>query len=193
MCNETDLNKVEPSKTHFKLKNALIVLLGSKSYKEISVRELSHCAGIGFKTFYRNYSTLDEFAAQCIIDELKRSNDHLIEGTDKDILVKNGVFLFSIVDRNSELFSLLKFGDIVDYITPLLMTWTLSGAKDVIESYTRDKNIHSLIANHIVNSVISLIKWRLENPKAFSLQKMALIYFDLVLKSSKHFLENISI
>lgn len=193
MKNDFDINKVNRNKSHNKLKLAFKKLLVQKSYREITVRELANTAEIGFKTFYRHYSTIDEFAAQCIIDELKRSNDNLIKGLDKNILVENGVYLFSIVDSNSELFSLFKYGDIVQYITPLLMRWTLSGAKNIIDSYTSNKDIHSLIANYIVDSVVSLIKWRLNNPETFTPQEMAVIYFNLVLKSTKNFLDSGSI
>lgn len=53
-------------KTKNALKNALITLLGEKSYSDISVNELCQLAGIRRATFYKHYAGKDEFVYSVI-------------------------------------------------------------------------------------------------------------------------------
>ena len=60
-------NKGNPVSNQSKLwmENALLKLMETENYKEITIQEITDNAGLSRRTFYRNYSSKDEILAGC--------------------------------------------------------------------------------------------------------------------------------
>lgn len=180
-------------RTRKKLKDSFLDELQKREYKDISVREFTKKAGLTFKTFYRHYATMDEFAASLLQEEFMNVNQNLKPGMNKKILIENGELIFDNVNNKPHIYQLLKYGQIESLIIPDLKYWTYIGAKEEIERYTTNSEITDIVVNHIVSSVLSLLKWRVDNPDKLSIKEMAVIFSDLVINSTISFLINISV
>lgn len=175
-------------KTRKKLKVALLTILKDKEFYDISVRELTAVAGIGFKTFYRHYPSVRDFAAKFILDELSRDDRPIGKNISREALIENGISLFKVVDDKSRLFGLLKYGEITQEVVPVLRKWTEISSKDILENFSSESRLKSLVTNHLVYSVIGLITWRTENLDTYSQVEMGEIYYNLIISSTQHFL-----
>lgn len=180
-------------KTKNKLKETLLLMLTNSELSKITVRQLTREAGIGFKTFYRHYSSIYDFATKFILDELNIGNRVIQKDINKETLIKNGIELFILVDNKYNLFQLLKYGEITQEIVPILKKWTAIGSRELLEDFTKDALLQDLIANHIVYSIIGLITWRSDNRESYSTKEMGKIYYDLIIKSNQYFLKNIAV
>ncbi len=172
-------------KTQKLLKTALSGLLKTKGYEDISVNDLTSEAGIGYRTFYRHYLNIDDFIISYIREELSEFQKHMIPGLDNESQVNNGVLLFEHVDQNREIFLLLFESKQADNLIQLLKERAVKASIPIMERFTDDKNLIDLITSHIVSSIISLIKWWIENDGVYTIEYMGRIYSELIINASK--------
>lgn len=188
-----NLTDTRISKTITNLNKAFKSLLDSNEYKDITVRLLTKKAGLSFRTFYRYYENIDEFAIKYLISEFSNVNNNLKQGLDRETLLSNGDYLFTVIDNNPNLYKLLSNGHLLESIKTKLKEWTINGSKHIVKKYTSNLHILDLVSGHIVNSVLYLIKWKIENNEVLTKKQMSSLYTDLIINSTLSFLENISI
>ena len=104
------LNSINPSaiRSQQEIKKALIELMRKYQYKDITVKQIILESELSRKTFYRNYNSKDDV----LISLVKKSLDDyfsIVNNEDVDILNT----IFSFVDKNKELLSLLDKNDML--------------------------------------------------------------------------------
>lgn len=171
--NEQDLRV---QRTRRLLQEAFIELANSQDYHEITIREVTKKAQVGYKTFFRHYKSIEELV-EAIIDKLINKFEQETAMQPKAI-EQNTLLALEITKNNSKLFlSILKS----PLSHRLIQAITAVGYRDS-QQFTLNSDLPSpLVQHHFSVSVVSLVKWWLENGMIYSPEEMGQYIRRLVL------------
>ena len=164
-----------------KLQQALIELLLEKSYTTISIRDITERANIGYATFFRHYDGMDALLA----DAFQQSVDQLLSVLqllgDKKSPVKEGQVVFEHVAAHHDLYQVFLKGEGTQVLVDQIQR---EAVKELVMRFARSTSDMpaAILANHVVASIIALIKWWLRNDMPFSPERMGAIYADLIIR-----------
>lgn len=166
------------------LKNALIELTKQKNYESITIRDITDCADIGYATFFRHFEGKDDLMLDIftgIIEDLEAvPGEH-----NRDYFEQEGKLLFEHASENKSLYrcildSKIFSGKLSEHIRDMVLRH--------LESHQDQFNASDIpldaAAQHMVSSTLGLMDWWLMHKKPYSIDKMALIYEKLVIKST---------
>ena len=167
------------ARTRRSLAEALISLALELGYDRISVRDLTERADVGYATFFRHFRSKDELATYCVrgaTGELMR----VVQSA--ETLYEESIALFKAIDKHRDvcLFALSLPRD-----HPALKPMWEETAQLMMELYSaRDGETIPLdvSVNHVVNSCVALFRWWLIDGQDCSIEQMALIYSELIIK-----------
>ena len=163
-----------------RLQQALIQLILEKGYDAITIRDITEQAHVGYATFFRHYESKDALLA----DAFEQSVTELVAllnslgGTSPE---KEGQLIFEHVAANHELYQVFLRGEgtqaLVDHVER-------EAVKELVMRYARytPSIPAAILANHVVASIIALIKWWLRNDMPFTPQQMGVFYADLIMR-----------
>jgi len=171
------------------LGEALIDEALEKGYKNITIQDVTERADIGYRTFFRHYSGLDELLVSIAQDRLDQIYEILdlsqladLTGDPVEYFQGIGATIFQHIEENQVGIRFLMLDDSMRFVFDPL-TDRATERLEVFLSLLPQENIPaSLAANHIISSVFSLIRWWLENKTRPSSQEMGDIFSDLVIK-----------
>ncbi len=175
------------------LEEALIALALEKEYEEITIQEITDRADIGYRTFFRHYADKDALL-QDVLQAVRLEMQELMGPppfeqfinssiTDVDQISRaidfRHVQLFQHVQDNSDLYRVLLFGN-RSLLQPL---------KDfAIQEFQSNYAIQvetavpfEIIINHIVSTMINLVRWWLETDMPYTPEEMGEYAFRLVI------------
>lgn len=98
--------------------NALLDLLQNKSYKKISITEITKHAGVVRATFYAHFETKEDVISHHIFDIFANRFDQLNDATGDDRLDLISIY-FYIWSENKKLLHLLKDNNLLTLLTQL--------------------------------------------------------------------------
>lgn len=166
------------------LKQALIDLSSEKTFEDITIRDITDLADIGYATFFRHYDGKDELMLEIftgIIEELESLPDKHAER----YFEQEGYLLFKHVSDNSDLYR-----SILDSLT--FSRQLREHIKKIVQRHL-DKHAHQVAspviplevaAQHMVSSLLGLIDWWLSQDQPYSIDDMALIYERLIIQAT---------
>ena len=176
-------------RTQTLLKEALIAEAREKGYKNITIQDVTTRADVGYRTYFRHYTGLDELlvsVAQDGLDQFYEILDLPLPGE----LIQNpveffqaiGATLFQHIQDNQQAFRFLLLDNSLRFVLdPVLERATQKIV--IILAGLPQKNIPAgVAANHIVSSTVSLIRWWLENDTPHSSAKAGQIFTDLIIQ-----------
>jgi len=171
------------------LGDALIAEALEKGYKNITIQDVTKRADIGYRTYFRHYTGLDELLVSVAQDKLDDFYEILdlpqlanLAGDPVEYFQVIGHTLFQHVKDNQVNIRFLLLDDDMRFVFDPVMTRAIQ-ILDVFLSNLPQENIPAnLAANHIISSVFSLIRWWLENNAYPSPQEMGDIFTDLIIK-----------
>jgi len=171
------------------LGEALIAEALEKGYKNITIQDVTKRADIGYRTYFRHYTGLDELLVSVAQDKLDDFYEILdlpqlanLAGDPVEYFQVIGHTLFQHVKDNQVNIRFLLLDDDMRFVFDPVMTRAIQ-ILDVFLSNLPQENIPAnLAANHIISSVFSLIRWWLENNAYPSPQEMGDIFTDLIIK-----------
>jgi AcrR family transcriptional regulator len=159
------------------LAEAVIALTLEKGYDNVTIREITERADIGYATFFRHYHDKDELL-QDVLDVVLEELIGLLTPamTDADSL-SVGVVLFRYVQEQSAVVRVLVGSGRV-----LQRLITLVTRQIVQEHPPRPDSIVpvEIAAHHIVSATIALIAWWLEQQMPYPPEQMGRIYHELI-------------
>jgi AcrR family transcriptional regulator len=161
------------------LRRALLKLLGSKSFEEITVREIVAEAGIGYTTFFRHHTTKEELLNHVAADEI----DRLVALTVPILLAADTraacTLLCGYVDQNRGLWSALLAGGAAG----ALRAEFIEEARRVTKSWPQIQAwVPAEIGTRItVSSTLELLTWWLSQKKPLPVAQVAEILDRLVI------------
>ena len=167
------------ARTRRSLKSALIELAAEKSYEQISIRDLTHRADIGYATFFRHFRSKDELATYCVravISEFFREIETASTLHEECFAVfaslkeHQDVCLFGLSLPRDHPALTPVFDDILKWVA------TTYAARDEV-SFPFD-----VAANHLINSALEMTRWWLTDGQDYSFEQMSVMLSDLVIK-----------
>lgn len=179
-------------RTRERLKNALIKLALEKGFEEVTIQEITELADVGYRTFFRHYQDKFELlndVLQVILEELLQLMipKHSATSSQQEIFFISpykSTLLFRHAQENCDLYRLLlnSSSEIMDYI----MEFSRNATEKNIEKSHRELLPIDITANHIVSSLIAMIRWWLENGMPYSPEQMgefaSILIMDPVMK-----------
>ncbi len=163
-----------------KLQQALLDLLLEKDYEAISIRDITERAGVGYATFFRHYGSKEDLIAEAF-EQSVAELQALLQSLGSDSPQEEGRLIFEHVAANSDLYRVFLKGE----GTQELVDQTLrEGVKELVMKFARytPSIPAAILANHVVASVIALVKWWLRNDMPFSAQRMGEIYAQMIIE-----------
>lgn len=165
-------------RTRSQLAKALIELSCAEGYETATIQGITERAGINYRTFYRHYHSKDDL----LLDVLRTTMAGLREVMPppipaelnnpdfEQIARNNGRILYQYVADNSVVFRvLLQSG-------PVALVPVQELAQAETEKYMVDlplgKVPYGLVANHMISSTFSFIKWWLDSDMAHTPEQM---------------------
>jgi len=171
------------------LGEALIAEAREKGYKNITIQDVTKRADVGYRTYFRHYTGLDELlvsVAQDRLDEFYEILDLPLLGEliddPVDFFHKVGDTLFNHVEQNQNIFRFLLLDDSLRFVLDPVMSRACQKAEILLSELPQENISAGVAANHIISSVFSLMRWWLENDLRHSSQKMGAIFTDLIIK-----------
>ena len=175
-------NDRQSQRTRQALGDALLELMMEKGYRAVSIKDIIDRANVGRSTFYAHYADKAElFEAQ-----LNRMVEMLIQHTPPAIFERNPFFpslgLFQHVQQQWKLYKLLSWeaGSTL-HIDQLQKTISDQIEQRLVaEGKTFELPI-PILANFLAGSLLSLLKWWLDNKMVYSPEQMDEMFRKLAL------------
>lgn len=165
--NENDLRV---QRTRNLLQQALIELISSKGYEEISVRDLTQRAQVGYRTFFHHYENKDALLHSIIDGTLQEFMQSRIAPGTPDAAEKNTLALLEFVEARADIFLLLLRTSAAEQL--VAAGYELGMAEG--SQFFRGTNMpEQLVAHHFASSMIGFMRWWLENGMPFPAVEMA--------------------
>jgi len=165
-------------RTQKALGDALIALSLEKDYDEITIQEITERADIGYRTFFRHYTEKDDLlkdVLSTIRDEISELMsppplDFFINPDAQFINPPNSTVIFRHVQENCDLYHVLLFSNrgLVKSLKEYAIQEFQSNYPEIPEP---DIPIEILL-NHMTSSMITLMRWWLENNMPYSPEEM---------------------
>ena len=165
-------------RTHKALGDALIALALEKDYDVITIQEITERADIGYRTFFRHYADKDELLKDVLRhvrmemralmspSSFRLFMDPNIQASD----LPDGKILFQHVQENSDLYRVLLFSD-RGLVQPLkafaIQEFMANYGTSIVTDIPTE-----IIANHMVSSMITLLRWWLQNDMCHTPEEM---------------------
>ena len=171
------------------LGEALIAEALEKGYKNITIQDVTKRADIGYRTYFRHYTGLDELLISIAQDRLDQIYEILdlpqlgnLAGDPVEYFQGIGHKIFQHIENNQINIRCLLLDDSMRFVFVPVMSRAIERLEVFLSNLPQENIPASLAANHIISSVFSLIRWWLENDRRPSSLEMGDIFTDLVVK-----------
>ncbi len=171
------------------LGEALIAEIREKGYKNITIQDVTNRADVGYRTYFRHYTGLDELLISIAQDRLDQIYEILdlpqlgdLTGNPVEYFQEIGQKIFLHIENNQVNIRFLLLDDSMRFVFEPVMSRSTEKLEAFLSNLPHVNIPPNLAAHHIVSSVFSLIRWWLENDNQPSSQEMGVIFTDLVVK-----------
>lgn len=163
-----------------RLREAMVRLTIEKGFDQVTIREISEQAGVGFKTFYRHYanrdalmqdvlrSIVDDIVEQLVIGEISQEAD-----------LQNAIKIFEYVRTNEAFFRVIIDLSVLNLMIEPLLEITHQVIAATSPHLSKESIPLSLIVHKQLWELIGYIRWWLENGMEPPVEEMALYYVNL--------------
>ncbi len=171
------------------LGEALIAEAREKGYKNVTIQDVTRRADVGYRTYFRHYTGLDELlisVAQDRLDDFYQILDLPLPGDliadPVEFFHQIGYIIFQHIEQNQKMFRFLLLDDSLRFVLDPVKSRACEKAEILLSELPQENISAGVAANHIISSAFSLIRWWLENDLRHSPQKMGDIFTNLIIK-----------
>lgn len=174
-------------KTHLAVENALLELLQEKPINSISISELSEKADINRKTFYNNYTSIDD-----VVEEINQHIfTHIFNFLPEKITIRNEIEIYHLlldyttaIEPHKKLLKQIFSMDDNLTIVQKFRETILPYIKKNLLSYRVDPAVIPYINSYIVNGLTSIFhEWFLDD--SLTAGQVALLGYNLTISAIK--------
>lgn len=174
-------------KTRARLKDALTSLVLERGYEDITIQDVTTEAGIGYRTFFRHYDGVDDLLLAILKEQFEEIQSRMVHPGSYLAPEHNGRLLFEYVQENRVLFLVMVRSHFIRDMHPGLKEKVLSTLSDM---FPTDTPYSDLVVHHIITSILSLVRWWLENDSPPPPGDMGRIYARLIMYPARRLLES---
>ncbi len=173
-------------RTHNLLAEALIELTLEKSYDEVTIRDITERADVGYATFFRHYPDKKALLHNVLTVFVEELSAQLTIETSAISSSEEGTLIFRFVQQHSELSRLLLathgHAAVVKAVIEAKATAGRQLGLDVPEKMLQIPQ--EIVINHWVATTLALIQWWFESGMNYSAEQMGDFYARLVVKAT---------
>ncbi len=169
-------------RTQKALADALIALTLERGYDNLTIRDITERADVGYATFFRHYADKDALLLD-MLDSVVEELDELTRQCNDLRGRSEGTSIFQHVQAHARLYRVLMHSPSANHVLIQLQ-------KKIAENILRDcaplrDYIQAqvplpIIANHMAAGVLALIRWWLDADQPYSIAEMGSIYEKLI-------------
>jgi AcrR family transcriptional regulator len=164
------------------LQEALISLTLEKGYDEVTIREITDRADVGYTTFFRHYPDKEALLA----DVLNLMKEEFQVVLTPDLIVsepeKMGTLLFEYVSKNQDLCRVLLDSTNTMALLRPVQEMGLQEAERMFGP-TADRQIMvDMAVDHLMTSLVMMIRWWLDHGMPYPPEKMGEIVAEIIIR-----------
>ncbi|MCB0157772.1 MAG: TetR/AcrR family transcriptional regulator C-terminal domain-containing protein [Caldilineaceae bacterium] len=165
--NENDLRV---QRTRNLLQGALIDLMADKAYEDISVRDLTQHAQVGYRTFFHHYESKDALLQVIVDDALEQFRQARLDPGADSVPATNTLAALHYAEGHADVFRLLLRSSSAETLVAATFDFGLEEGK----LFFGESDVPAdLVAHYFASSIVGLIRWWLEHDMPFSAEEMA--------------------
>ncbi|MFA9560428.1 TetR/AcrR family transcriptional regulator [Evansella sp. AB-rgal1] len=174
-------------KTRQAINEALLSLMEEKRYNKITIQDIIDRANVGRSTFYSHFTTKDELLFSSVEDELKILNQYIksyIEYDGEKPRLISVIELFEHIQEDSKIIKGLFKTESADFFFERVEAYWNHGIEEYLQSKLpigkEPKVPIKILTNHISSTLISLLKWWINNHMSYTPFQMDQYFRDLI-------------
>lgn len=162
------------------LAEALITLVLERGYEDVSIRDITAQAQVGYATFFRHYADKEALLHEVLNVVLEDLLGLLRRDGNAADPAADGEVLFRYVAAHHALCSVLLGGRVPSPLVPDIIA---AGVQRMLAEHGAiEGNVPpEIVAHHVVSAAITLIRWWLNNDMPYPPAHMGRIYRDLII------------
>ncbi|UQN08974.1 TetR/AcrR family transcriptional regulator [Deinococcus sp. QL22] len=166
------------------LTQALIDLSHEQPLESITVRDLTGRAEVGYATFFRHYTSIEELLRGAV-DDLRSDLFTLLPPLAGQVPEQAGALVFQHVRDHPGLYRLLLSADRSLGLLDQIVEIGVQGLLQTYEARPAAQVPVDIVAYHFIRSFLSLIEWWLGHGMPYGPERMGEIYRDLILRPTE--------
>ncbi len=166
-------------RTREALRKAMLDLLSTKPFEQITIRELAADAGIGYTTFFRHHPTKESLLEEIATEEIRQLIDYTLVTFNASDTDTASLALCQYVDQHRTLWSTLLTGGAASALRDEFVRVAQEVAANTPEQSDWLPAEFGVIL--VASSTIELLAWWLRQDDPMPLEKIAEIYRRAVL------------
>lgn len=174
------------ARTRRLLGEALLELVQEQSFDEITIRDITERADIGYATFFRHYDSKEELLAEQLEHIIKEIED-LAGEQQGDYFRREGSLLYEHALENELLYRGLLGGEVNVRVIRQLRDALIKVIKPHIEGHIEEEEIFiplDIVVNHVAISSLEMMAWWLENDMPYPPVEMGTYYERLIIQAT---------
>jgi len=175
-------------RTRTLLGKALISVALRKGYEHITIQDITEEADVGYRTYFRHYSGIDDLlrdVAQATLDELDSLLQLPVQRSGKEnpqaYAEESGRILFEYIKKNQDMFRILLLERGVWFCLKPVMEKARARMEEFLEDLAGPEIPVQIVPNHLIGSTFALMRWWLENNMPYPPSRMGEIFARLIM------------
>ncbi|MEM9777333.1 MAG: TetR/AcrR family transcriptional regulator [Chloroflexota bacterium] len=166
-------------RTRKQLKESFITLVNERGFDDVTIRDVTNHAGVGYRTFFRHYKDTKELLEDALLEFAAEVKQVLLPPDSLEMTERNVITMFEFIEKNVDLFrALYRSPNFEDYLTPLAEFGRKVGRVVFVPSYIPQP----ILEAHFLGSMMSLQRWWVEQGMPIPAQEMGRYAHDLIVR-----------
>lgn len=166
------------------LEEALVALVGERPYEDITIRDITDRADIGYATFFRHYERKDDLMLDIfsrILTDLESQSNH---GEGRFFAQEGAAFFQHVADHVALYRSILDSLAFARKLRSHVMERIRSHLKSHADVVPVPAIPVEIAAQHMTSSLLGLVEWWLAHDQPYDVPFMATIYERLIIQAT---------
>jgi AcrR family transcriptional regulator len=162
------------------LRQGLLDLIQTKSFEQVSLREITLAAGLSYPTFFRNYGSKEDLLGDIAVQEVGQLLSLMIAKLEDDDPKVSAIAICRYVDERRELWRSLLAKGAIDVMRDKFI--------ELAKEFVRERGqINEIVPVDLATSFTSgalfeMLSWWLRQPEGYSFERIAYCIEHLVLR-----------
>ena len=173
------------------LKKAIVEVTLEKGYEHVTIQDITDRADIGYRTYFRHYSSIDELLADAVhekLEELRRMIG-FAPGEEGESAInmtrpEKAEIIFRFIRDNQDIFRIIFLQHGARFCLEPLYADAQRRAGAAVSQIAGDRISAEIMSNHVVASTLALMRWWLVNDMPYPPARMGEIFVELVVLPS---------